>query len=41
MNENAAVLLTPQGREILARVAELQGDAPQGLICAEPAERLG
>src|SRR5215468_10718860 len=27
MNENAAVLLTPRGREILARVAELQGDA--------------
>jgi SAM-dependent methyltransferase len=29
MNENPAVLLTPQGQEILARVAELQGDTPK------------
>jgi DNA-binding CsgD family transcriptional regulator len=37
MNENPAVLLTPRGREILARVA----DKPWGLICADPAARLG
>ena len=40
MNENPAVLLTPRGREILARVAELQGDTPlQELAVAEALRR--
>src|SRR6516165_8073199 len=40
MNENPAVLLTPRGREILARVAELQGDTPlQELAGAEALRR--
>ena len=39
MNENPAVLLTPQGREILARVAELQGDAPKPELAVAEALR--
>ena len=39
MNENPAVLLTPRGREILARVAELQGDAPKPELAVAEALR--
>jgi predicted RNA methylase len=39
MNENPAVLLTPQGREILARVAELQDDAPMPELAVAEALR--
>jgi hypothetical protein len=39
MNENPAVLLTPRGREILARVAELQGDAPKPQLAVAEALR--
>ena len=39
MNENPAVLLTPQGQEILARVAELQGDAPKPELAVAEALR--
>jgi hypothetical protein len=39
MNENPAVLLTPQGQEILARVAELQGDAPMPELAVAEALR--
>jgi hypothetical protein len=40
MNENPAVLLSPVGREILARVAALRGDAPgTGLAVAEALRR--
>jgi hypothetical protein len=39
-NENPAVLLSPRGQEILARVAALQGDAPApGLAVAEALRR--
>src|SRR5215472_14128889 len=39
MNENPALLLTPQGREILARVAELQGDGPKPELAVAEALR--
>ena len=40
MNENPAVLLSPEGREILARVAALRGDTPgTGLAVAEALRR--
>jgi len=39
MNENPAVLLTPRGQEILARVAELQGDAPKRELAVAEALR--
>ena len=39
MNENPAVLLTPRGREILARVAELQDDMPKPELAVAEALR--
>ena len=39
MNENPTVLLTPQGREALARVAELLGDAPGSELAVAEALR--
>jgi len=40
MNDNPAVLLSPQGREVLARVAALLGDRqPAGLAVAEQLRR--
>jgi len=39
MNENPAALLTPRGRAILARVAELQGDAPKPELAVAEALR--
>ena len=39
MNENPTVLLSPQGREILARVAAMRGDAPGPELAAAEALR--